>query len=212
MLPDKLAHSSILLISMSLPVLLSMFARCLFNFQVEPVTEAIDTSYLHGRVELVLTLAQVYRLLRAMRAQLPQLAPRPALFSEIVRSNGTTVQFLAASVRKTISNWDVYCIDHDADVDAIQVAYSIAREAASRLDDKNTPFLNTAIAGPHLKKGVYTVETGPLGHQPVNVVSVRVSSDMPHIYTVLYSYLDSTLTAKYILCYYSSIDLCKRSI
>jgi hypothetical protein len=81
-----------------------------------------------------LTLAQVYRLLRAMRKQLPQLATGRALFSEIVRSNGTTVQFLAASVQKTVRNWDMYCIDHDTDFEAIQLAYRVARDAASQLD------------------------------------------------------------------------------
>jgi hypothetical protein len=166
-----------------------MFARCLFNFQVEPVTEAIDTSYLHERVKLIFTLAQVYRLLRAMRAQLPQLATQPALFSEIVRTNGTTVRFLAKSVRKTITTWGTYSSAHDVDFKAIQLAYKVANEAASQLDNNSTPFLNIAIAGPHLKKGVYTVETGPVGYEPLRVVSVCVSSDRPSMYTMLYRYL-----------------------
>jgi hypothetical protein len=139
--------------------------------QADPVTGVINFSHIKGRMELIFTLVQVYRLLEIMGRQLPQLAARYAMFESLERPNGTTITFMPDGVIKEITDFGVFSGSHGTSLAAIQRAYEAAAVAATQVLPE-LPFLNTAVCAPSVnRRHKYHVKTGPLGYEPDLLVS-----------------------------------------
>lgn len=120
-----------------------------------------------GRATLILVLAKLYTLLASMAQALPQLSTRPtqlALFSVLHKANGTTIEFLANSVRKCIPSATEFFEKNHTKLNALTLAYKAAEGEADKAQlEQRRSALVTAVEGPSLQGRMYLVCTGPLG-------------------------------------------------
>ena len=143
---------------------LTLAASMLHTYlQVSSVSDMLDLFTLRGRIELVFTLTQVYRLLDLMARRVPKLETRYAIYGSLKRSNGT-VEFMPDYVRKVIPNFPVFAEDHGTDLNTLKTAYKAATQAFK--SGQNGPFLVTAKKDPAVRSSTYTVCTAPVGYEP----------------------------------------------
>jgi hypothetical protein len=138
--------------------------------QVSNVGDVMDLSTLHGRIELVFTLAQVYRLLHLMARRVPVLETRHAIFGALPRRHGT-VEFMPDHVRKVIPGFAQFADAHGTDLNTLTEAYKAATQAYN--SGQQGPFLVTAKKMPAVRSSTYTVCTAPVGYEPVMRSEVR---------------------------------------
>jgi hypothetical protein len=130
----------------------------------------MDLSTLHGRIELVFTLAQVYRLLHLMARRVPVLETRHAIFGALRRGHGT-VEFMPDYVRKVIPGFAQFAAAHSTDLNTLTEAYKAATQAYN--SGQHGPFLVTAKKMPAVRSSTYTVCTAPVGYEPLMRSEVR---------------------------------------
>jgi hypothetical protein len=132
--------------------------------QVSNVGDVMDLSTLHGRIELVFTLTQVYRLLHLMARCVPVLETRHAIYGILDRSYGT-VEIMPDYVRKVIPDFTQFADAHGTDLNTLTEAYTAATQAFTTA--QHGPFLVTANKMPAVRSSKYTVCTAPVGYEPV---------------------------------------------
>ena len=140
--------------------------------QVNNVGDVMNLATLHGRIELVFTLTQVYRLLHLMARRVPVLETRHAIYGSMKRSYGT-VEFMPDYVRKVIPGFAQFANAHSTDLNTLTAAYKAATQAYN--GSQHGPFLITAKKMPAVRSSTYTVCTTPVGYEPVMRSEVRSS-------------------------------------
>jgi hypothetical protein len=138
--------------------------------QVNNVGSVMNLSTLHGRIELVFTLTQVYRMLHLMARCVPVLDTRYAIYGSLKRSYGT-VEFMPDYVRKVIPDFTQFADAHGTDLNTLTEAYKAATQAFN--SGQHGPFLLTAKKMPAVRTSKYTVCTAPVGYEPVMRSEVR---------------------------------------
>eukprot|EP00611_Tribonema_gayanum_P026520 TRINITY_DN633_c0_g2_i3.p1 TRINITY_DN633_c0_g2~~TRINITY_DN633_c0_g2_i3.p1 ORF type:complete len:498 (+),score=75.44 TRINITY_DN633_c0_g2_i3:332-1825(+) len=140
------------------------------NDKLEAVTEPWDYLSFQGRVRLIFTLAQVYRLLHVMARCLPSSVVQRQPGSKLERDSGATVLFLDDSVTKTIADFKSYCKRYGTTLAAIKKAYSAAPQPGRDVHQ----FLAHASTGPTDTEDKYSVVVRPLGYDVTDRAQVRL--------------------------------------
>ncbi len=133
--------------------------------QVVSITPSMDLAEIRGRVDMVCTLVNCYRVLVAMADALPALELRTPLWKSEVRDT-SEVMLNPKGAYKVVRRFKQFLRGTGSAFEVLEAAYHAAGMAAAEHPRRGTlPFLVTAPAGPAKQtRDCYSVQTEPLGY------------------------------------------------
>lgn len=133
-----------------------------------PVGDLLDFYMKPDRYKLLLSLACAYELLGTMNKRVPQLVQRKPLFVPDRSVVDRTITFSPDSMEKVLRGFYDFCARKAVAFEDVEAAYAVADELAREHPDRQ-PVLVKAKKKPEVvttHRGIYLVETYPIGHAP----------------------------------------------